>query len=146
VSRLGQRLVIGAGWVVAAILAVLVGVVGIRLVGADLTTRVGDTVSEAEVEEALGEATPAPTATPTTSKPSRAPAVSRERSFPTRGGTVVADCDGISSMAPAQGFAVHEQRTREGEFRSVRDHHVRVKVTLTCSGGVPQLSIRGDDD
>ncbi|GAA4588135.1 hypothetical protein BJY16_008458 [Actinoplanes octamycinicus] len=149
-SRLGQRVVIGAGWVVAAILAVLVGVIGIRLVGADLTTRPGDAVSEAQVEQELGDLPAVPSSAPTTAAPATAapttaaPAKDAGRSFPTRGGTVVADCGGIISMAPAQGFAVHEQRGREGEFRSVRDNHVRVKVRVTCAAGVPALG--SDDD
>ncbi|GGR23873.1 hypothetical protein GCM10010168_47350 [Actinoplanes ianthinogenes] len=142
-------MVIGAGWVVAAVLAVLVGVVGIRLVGADLTTRAGDAVSEAQVERDLAGLGPSPvvSASPTASASPSAAASSRsERSFPTRGGTVVANCEKIISMAPAQGFAVHEQRGREGEFRNVRDNHVRVKIQLVCSGGVPAVVARGDDD
>ncbi|MCW2140894.1 hypothetical protein BXY51_005458 [Actinoplanes cyaneus] len=132
-----------AGWLVAAILAVLVGVVGIGLVG--LTGREADTMSEADVEQALGEvpATAPPSATPA-GEPSPS-AVSREQSFRTRGGTVVAGCDGIVSMSPAQGFGVHERRQSEGEFRGVRDDHVRVKVELTCVDGVPHIDERDDD-
>lgn len=133
-------MVIGAGWVVAAVLAVLVGVIGIRLVGADLTTRADDAVSEAQVERKLAELTPSPLPSRSVATSPAVPVRDTGRSFTTRGGIVVAGCGGIVSMAPAQGFAVHEQRDREGEFRSVRDHHVRVRIRVTCAGGVPALA------
>ncbi|WP_239164049.1 hypothetical protein [Actinoplanes palleronii] len=142
-SRNGQRVVIVAGWLVAAVLAVLVGVVGIGLVGTGLTTRAGESVSEAQVEQELGSVSTAPTAaaeSPTAAQGKGTTA----RSFPTRGGTVVADCDKITSMAPAQGYEVHEQSAREGEFRGLRDNHVRIKVQLTCAAGTPQIRERGE--
>ncbi|MFI1995537.1 hypothetical protein [Actinoplanes sp. NPDC020271] len=143
-SRSGQRVVIVAGWLVAAILAVLVGVVGIGLAG--LTGRETDTVSEADVERALPRVSAA--ATPS-AEPAAEPSVTRsavvtKQSFRTSGGTVVADCDGILSMSPAQGFGVHETQRTEGEFRSARDGQVRVKVQLTCTNGVPSVNERGD--
>ncbi|WP_309238402.1 hypothetical protein [Actinoplanes aureus] len=141
-----QPLLIAAGWIFAVVLAVLVGVVGIGLVGADLTARQGAPVSEAQVErelEGLG------TAPPSSSSPSPSPSSSRGpatgRSFPTRGGTVVADCERILSMAPAQGFAVHEQDDDEGEFRSVDNPKDRVDVDLTCVDGVPELRVQTED-
>jgi hypothetical protein len=143
-------MVIVAGWIVAAALAVLVGVVGIGLVGAGMTSRPGSPVSEEDVLRALGE-TSAPTSGPASRKPSPSASPSSAvgtrpatRSFPTRGGTVVADCTGIQSMAPAQGFAVHEQGEREGEFRGVRANHDRVKVELSCVNEVPDLRIRSE--
>ncbi|BCY13075.1 hypothetical protein [Actinoplanes sp. L3-i22] len=140
---MGQRAVIVAGWLVAAALAVLVGVVGIGLVG--LTGREADTMSEADVERALSEVSATPTASVAASIGPSPATGSAESSFRTRGGTVVADCDGIVSMSPAQGFAVHEKQVREGEFRSVRDNHDRVKVKLSCSGGTPLVTERNDD-
>ncbi len=135
-----------AGWLVAAILAVLVGVVGIGLAG--LAGRESGTMSEADVERALSEVS----ATPTSAEAAIGPSPSASgtvsdaaSSFRTRGGTVVADCDGISSMSPADGFQVHERQAREGEFRSVRDNHDRVKVRLTCVNGTPHVDERDDD-
>jgi len=127
---------------------VLVGVVGIGLVGADLTTRQGAPVSQDQVErelQGLGTAPTSASASPSASPTSKPPAKNTSRSFPTRGGTVVADCAGILSMAPAQGFAVHEQEDDEGEFRSVDDNDDRVKVELSCAAGVPQLRVREED-
>jgi hypothetical protein len=144
-DRLGrQPLVIVAGWIVAAGLAVLVGVVGIGLVGAGMTSRQGAPISEDEVLRALGEQSASPSVSATPSAAASTRVGEAKRPFPTRGGTVVADCQQIWTMAPAQGFSVHEQDEREGEFRGVRDHHDRVKVELSCVNGVPQLRVRGE--
>ncbi|SDT56969.1 hypothetical protein [Actinoplanes derwentensis] len=157
IDRLGRLpLVIVFGWVVAAALAVLVGVVGIGLVGSGLFSQETEPLSETDVARALqaeettatpGESTGEIIATPSPSRASEKPTGSH--SFPTRGGTVIADCDHIISMSPAQGFAVHEQGDDEGEFRNVRDGHFRVKVDLgDCAGGIPNLevSVETDDD
>ncbi|WP_433794656.1 hypothetical protein [Actinoplanes sp. CA-252034] len=146
IDRLGRLpLVIVLGWIVAAFLAVMVGVVGIGLVGSGLlTSRQGAAVSEDEVRQALEETSAEPPASPSAA-PSRSPAQSPPRSFPTEGGTVVAECGRILSMSPAQGFEVHEQDDDEGEFRAVRGRD-RVKVELTgCDQGTPRLRIRLDD-
>ncbi|GIF06645.1 hypothetical protein [Actinoplanes siamensis] len=140
-SSFGQRMVIVAGWVVAAILAVLVGVVGIGLVG--LTDR-DDAISEAQVERELAEVPATPSRGPQASIGPAPATTGQESSFRTRGGTVVADCRKIVSMSPAQGFAVHEQSAQEGEFRSVRDGHDRVRVKLACVGGTPRIGERDD--
>jgi uncharacterized protein (DUF58 family) len=148
IDRLGRLpLVIVTGWIVAAFLAVMVGVVGIGLVGSGLlTSRQGAPVSEDEVRRALeevGEASPVVSPSPS-SAATTAPA-DTVRSFPTDGGTVVADCRRIITMSPAQGFEVHEQDDDEGEFRAVRGRD-RVKVELTgCDQGTPRLRIRLDD-
>lgn len=152
IDRLGRLpVVIVFGWVVAASLAVLVGVVGIGLVGSGLFAPETEPLTEAEVARALrDEETAAPSAfspQPSPSPSSDKPANSQ--SFHTRGGTVVADCAGIISMSPAQGFAVHERGQDEGEFRNVRDDHLRVKVDLgDCVAGLPELevSVETDDD
>ncbi|BEL08544.1 hypothetical protein Q0Z83_067350 [Actinoplanes sichuanensis] len=143
IDRLGRLpLVIVLGWIVAAFLAVMVGVVGIGLVGSGLlTSRPGDPVSEDEVRRALAE-----TVRPTGTAPSEEPSAAvTSRSFRTSGGTVVAECGRILSMSPGQGFEVHEQDDDEGEFRAFRGRD-RVKVELTgCVDGVPQLRVRDDD-
>jgi hypothetical protein len=58
----------------------------------------------------------------------------------------VADCTRITSMAPAQGFEVHDRESREGEFRSTANGRDRVEVELYCDGGVPRLVVTRDDD
>ncbi|MCU7723107.1 hypothetical protein ODJ79_05215 [Actinoplanes sp. KI2] len=157
-DRLGrQPMVIVAGWILAAVLGVLVGIVGIGLVGAGLTSRQGTPTSQEDVLRALGESSsptpgvsdsPTPggsdSPTPGVSELSATPAMASQ-SFTTRGGIVVATCDGITAMSPAQGFQVHEQSGREGEFRGIRDNHDRIKVVLTCPNGAPDLRVRYED-
>jgi hypothetical protein len=139
---MARRLIITAGWLAAAILAVLVGLVAISVIGDGITSPLTRPLSQAQVERELAGASPAATVAP-------APATSAPetpRSFRTAGGTVVARCDGgratIVSMAPAQGFSVHERDGDEGEFRGVRDDHDRVKVEVTCRGGTPSAEVR----
>jgi len=182
-DRLGRRpAIIASGWVIAAVLAVLAGLVGINVIGNGLTSRQAASVDEAEIIKELSglaasasssassspPAVPSPAVPPSPLFPSASPAPSfsgspalpsepaatpsrtaslgsrpdATTSLRTRGGTVVAECAGIISMAPAQGFAVHEQRTSEGEFRGVRDSHDRVKLDLSCTDGVPRVSVR----
>ncbi|GIF19587.1 hypothetical protein BJ973_006633 [Actinoplanes tereljensis] len=143
-DRLGRRpMVIVAGWVLAAVLAVLVGVVGIGLVGAGLTSRQGAPISEEDVKRALGTTSASP-AIPSSAAPSEQAGQSPQtaQAVKTPGGTVMVTCERIESMAPAQGWSVHEQNAREGEFRGNRDNHDRVKVELSCAGGQPQLRVR----
>jgi hypothetical protein len=153
IDRLGRLpLVIALGWIVAAFLAVMVGVVGIGLVGSGLlTSRQGAPVSEDEVRRALAETSAEPSQTSVgpsaipSGEPAPQPSQNTARSFPTAGGTVVAECGRILSLSPAQGFEVHEQDDDEGEFRSVRGRD-RVRVELTgCDRGTPRLRVRNDD-
>jgi hypothetical protein len=145
-DRLGrQPMVIVAGWIVAAILAVLVGIVGIGVVGAGLTSRQGAPVSQDDVIRALGESSsPTPEISEKSGEPSAGSPEAQAKQ--TRGGTVLISCERIISMAPAQGFQVHEQSENEGEFRGISDNHDRVKVELTCTNGQPDLRIRDEGD
>jgi hypothetical protein len=156
---MARRLIITAGWFAAAILAVLVGLVAISVIGDGLTAPTLRPISEAEVARQLADepsAAPAPSSpSPSPAAASATPATAAPRSFTTRGGSVIARCDAgravIVSMAPAQGFAVHERDRgpqddeAEGEFRSTADGHDRIEVEVRCTGGVPALTARADD-
>ncbi|MEV4708230.1 hypothetical protein [Actinoplanes sp. NPDC049316] len=142
-----RTLLVTAGWLGAALLAVLVGLTGVRLIGAGLTSPESRPRSAAEVAEELrslpstsATGSPSPTA-------SQAVGSARSRTFPTRGGTVVARCAAggpqIVTMAPAPGFALHEKHRAEGEFRSTADNHDRVKFEIGCAAGAPSLTVRG---
>jgi hypothetical protein len=144
---------VAAGWLGAVVLAVLAGLGAINVIGAGLTSGSDQPKTEADVRRELAdlpvsspaEATPTATSSPTP--------VDTTRSFNTDGGTVVASCtaDGatILSMSPVAPYAVHERtsgaaRPAEGEFRSTRDNHDRVRFTVTCAAdGSPVLSNRG---
>ena len=139
-----QRLIIAAGWLAAAVLAVLVGVVAISVIGDGLTGSAGKPLAESEVARRLA-AAPEESTTPATPEPSPSSQRDTETSK-TPGGTVVGRCvDGapeIVSMSPAQGFNVHERDrgpqsddSAEGEFRGQSNNHNRVKVHVRCGGG-----------
>jgi hypothetical protein len=161
---MGRRSVlVAAGWLGAAVLAVLVGLGAINVIGDGLTAGSGNALSPADVARQLSAApstppSPAPVTTgaaappssPASTEPSATTgAGSRPAVESRRGNTVVARCAGtqaeILTMTPALGFAVHEkssgpQHEAEGEFRSSSDNHDRVKVRVTCSDGTPGFS------
>jgi hypothetical protein len=146
-----------AGWLGAAILATLLGLAAIAVVGNGLTSAGNTTLSEADVAGQLAPAAPPPSPSPSPSSaaPSPgAPAGGTKRTKLTRGGVVTARCVGARVeivMAPAQGFAVHEQSTgpqdsAEGEFRSDSDDKDRVKVNARCDAGIPLITERPRDN
>jgi hypothetical protein len=140
-----QRLIIAAGWLAAAVLAVLVGLVAIRLIGDGLMSSAGRQLAESEVARQLAaEPDPAPSVS-TAPAPSGTPVPAGEsKTRRTPGGTVTALCTAgrpSLNLSPEQGFEVHENHGAEGEFRSVSDNHDRVKVRVSCAGGTPQISV-----
>jgi hypothetical protein len=153
-----RSLLVAAGWLGAAVVAVLVGLAAISVIGTGLmSSNDGAPRSEAEVAREVAALPPRP-ATPT---PSPSPSVSASlgarpasKSFPTRAGTVVAVCSAAGAeivMSPYSGFTVHEQtqgaqRQAEGEFRGSSDDKDRVKVSVTCPGGVPAMTTRSRRD
>jgi hypothetical protein len=165
---MGRRaLLVAAGWLGAAVLAVLVGLGAISVIGNGLTSGSTPALSAADVDRQLREQTPttsapAPTGTePTGTEPTEStgptgtmpPAETEPTADSTRGGTVVARCVGtraeIVAMSPAQGFAVHEkdqgpQDDAEGEFRGSADDRDRVKISVTCADGRPSVSARSE--
>lgn len=146
-----NRLLVTAGWVGAAVVAVLVGLLGINWIGAGLTSGSDQPpLTPAEVSRQLADlppsSSPAPSAPPAAPEsPAPAPAASSPevRTFTTAGGTVTARCDPadpaeglIVTMSPRQGFALHERDDDDGEFRSLADARQRVEVEASCAGGV----------
>jgi len=155
-----RSLLVAAGWLGAAVLALLVGLGAISVIGAGLTGDSTPALSAADVDKqlraqpsasaALG-ANPSPTATePATAEPATEPASPVKPAVKrTRGGTVVARCVGgsaqIVTMTAAIGFAVHEKQGAEGEFRSSSDNHDRVKIRVSCAGGDASISAENRD-
>jgi hypothetical protein len=153
---MARRLIITAGWLAAAVLAVLVGLVAVSVIGDGLVSPLAKPLNESEVARELAAApepsAPSPSLSPSASPSSPEPS-SSSRTFTTRGGTLVAQCAGgaatIRSMSPAQGFSVHERNGSEGEFRGVSDNHDRVKVDASCRAGEPHIDVESenrDDD
>jgi len=148
-----RRLIITAGWLAAAVLAVLVGLLAVSVIGDGLTSPIARPMSQDDVERALAAEPSTAASSPPPASPSISPSAAASLgsapaaeplSRGTRGGTVIARCDGgrpvIVSMTPAQGFEVHERDGDEGEFRSTSDNHDRVKIDVTCdSAGTPAV-------
>jgi hypothetical protein len=137
----GRRpLLVIAGWLGAAALALSVGLAATSVIGDELTPSAGDPISPAEADRQLAAAPAAavpssPTALPSSALPSEAlpsealpsealpsgaPSASGDgvgvrKTVTTAGGTVIARCTGarveILSMSPAQGYAVHERES-----------------------------------
>lgn len=154
---MARRLIILAGWLAAAVLAVLVGLLAITLIGGGLTSPIARPLSHSEVDRELA-ARPdqAPPATSPTPSASVSPSASTSAgsgpvSTRTRGGTVIARCVAgqprVVSMTPAQGYEVHERGDDEGEFRGVSDNHDRVKLDLSCGAdGRPVVAVTEERD
>jgi hypothetical protein len=148
-----RSLLVAAGWLAAAALALLAGLGAISVIGAGLTGGSTPALSAADVDKqlrsepsasaALGGNPSSPEVTPSPTNLEK-PAVKR-----TRGGTVVARCGDagaqIVTMTAAIGFTVHEKQGAEGEFRSSSDNHDRVKIRVSCAGGSPSISAENRD-
>jgi hypothetical protein len=149
-------LLMAAGWLGAAVLAVLVGLGAISVIGSGLTSPESRPLSAAEVADELArQVAVSPSASegagdrpPPSVTPSQSPAAPTV-TFPTRAGTVVGRCAGtrpeVVSMSPRQGYELHEQDRgpqeddAEGEFRSQSDGNDRVKFEIVCRAGIPAL-------
>lgn len=144
---MARRLIVTAGWLAAAVLAVLVGLLAVNVIGDGLTSGAARTMSEQEVARALEDPTGTP---PASAGVGSNPAVTggAVRTFTTPAGTVVGRCAGgrpeVVSMSPAQGYSVHDRDTgpqsddADGEFRSAGGG-ARVEFEIVCAAGVPEL-------
>lgn len=138
------RVIVIVGWITAAVLAVLVGLLAVNIIGDGLTAGATRTMSSDEVRRALA-GTPAASAGVGSSPEVTGGVV---RTFTTAAGTVVGRCaDGrpeVVSMSPAQGYSVHDRDSgpqdddADGEFRSA-DGGSRVEFEIVCAGAEPQL-------
>jgi hypothetical protein len=165
---------VAVGWLGAAAVAVLVGLLAISVIGRDLTSGPGSVRSEDDVARQLAAAPPAPgtsapasspapgtsvpgsSLTPGASAPTvepgasgAAPDAGPSATLTSAGGTVVARCTAaggaeVVSVSPRSGYALHERHGTEGEFRSASDNHDRVRFTVACAGGKPSLTVRED--
>ncbi|WP_238547260.1 hypothetical protein [Actinoplanes friuliensis] len=158
-----RPLLVTAGWIGAAVLAVLVGLAAISVIGNGLTGSEARPLSAAEVADELARqqasvvasAVPSASAGTGTRPPASPSTTAGTRTLPTRGGTVVGRCAGsrpeIVSMSPKQGFELHERDRgpqdgeAEGEFRGLADNHDRVKFDVVCAAGRPGLVLDRED-
>jgi hypothetical protein len=141
-----------AGWLAAAVVALLIGIGALRLVGESIAGTPGGVLSQQDVERQLTSASTTPPVSPSPSAPV-SPSASTigpstgaspaRQTFTSRGGSVVAECDGTAARlviySPAQGFGtheVHEGPAAEAEV-DFRGPAGRSKIKVRCAGGQP---------
>lgn len=148
-----RPVVVAAGWLVAALIATLAGLGGIRLVGESLTGTPGGVLTSDEVARRLAAAplpssspspSPAPppsasaAASPSTTRPGRAV-------FPSAGGTVTVHCEPgdqayLDSWAPSPGYQVKDYDRGPDEDVQIRFEGSggRDEGRFSCVDGVPR--------
>ncbi|MGH3656291.1 MAG: hypothetical protein ACRDUA_06505 [Micromonosporaceae bacterium] len=152
-----RRLLMAAGWLIAAVVATGIGIAAVGVIARGLTQPAGDLMSRDEINREL--ASPGPATSPSggsSSSPSPDPSATGNRKlFTTPAGTVLARCDGeiaeLVSWSPANGYRLREVDPRRGieaEVSFVRgedddddDDSQRVKVKVTCENGVPRMRL-----
>lgn len=145
-----RAVVVGAGWLAAALIATLAGLIGIRLVGDSLTSTPGGVRSEAEVARALAAATPpssAPAGTqapPSSQAPSRTKPTNGGTTFTSAGGTATVHCEPgdlafLDSWSPRPGYQARDDDRGPDDDVEVRFEGAdgRVELKFFCRGGVP---------
>jgi hypothetical protein len=155
VIRVRPAAFVVAAWVLGATTSVGVGLLALALVGEDLR---GDASRPITADAAvIAEPSPAPTtaaatSTATPSGSATAPvAIGDDRQLTSSGGDVVARCTTAGAYlvfwTPAQGFrAEHVNRgPAPAATLAFEGLNAEVKLTVTCSGGVPQLQVTHDD-
>jgi len=171
---MNRRLLLAvAGWLFTAVVATATGIAVIGLLGRTLAGGTGDVLSAREADEALArvessprpsrpsavpssppasspEATPAPSAEVTTPPPVATPApeatpAAVSRVITTRGGSVVARCEGgrvtLRSWSPAQGYVVDDVDPGPDDSAQVKfergDDEDEVEIEVRCSAEGP---------
>jgi hypothetical protein len=153
-----RRILAGVtGWLLAAALAVVVGLLAVSLLGTGITSGQTHPLSHAAVNRALAHATRQPSATPapSTSTPSTPPASPTTpaptssdqkhavRALGTRGGSIIARCTGntayLVSWSPRQGFETddHVRGPAPTAFIKFDGEDLDVYTTISCRNGTP---------
>jgi hypothetical protein len=146
-------LVVAGGWLAAALVAMLAGVGGIRLIGESLTGAPGGVLSEEDVARALAaQSAPPSSAVPSAgASSSAAPTPPADQvTFTTPGGSAIAHCAGpnayLDFWSPRPGFQAEE--TDQGPDDDVgvtfRGDGGPYALEIACRNGTPHLV--PDDD
>ena len=163
--RAARGLGVAGGWVAAAAVATAVTLGAVSVIGPGLFGGSTRPLSQADVNDALAEATASAAAAPSTSSPDAgatatlsAPASQPPTTQPTTapvplsaaGNTVLARCVGdtveVISWTAAQGYHADgvNQHGREAEVDFESDDS-EVKIRVTCASGVPTADVDQDD-
>lgn len=149
-----------AGWCVAAVVAVAVGVTAVTLLGTGITSDSVEPVSQESAQRELDTdraAKRSPSVSPGSAEPSAEPAPPDgaqtnpdARKGPTKvlqsaGGSVAAYCAGgqavLAWWTPAQGYSVDDVEPGPDDDVSVEFEHGEndEEMRITCNGGGPEL-------
>lgn len=145
-------LVIG-GWLLAAGVAVAVGLLAVSLLSSGLTSSPTQPLSKGGVTKALDKASAEPSAQPSQSASSGNERAGITKALHVPGGTLVARCEHkkayLVSWTPGQGFETEEVRRGPAHtaFVKFESDNAEVEVTVGCRGGVPvSLASRHTED
>ena len=168
--RVARSLAVVGGWVAAASIATAVTLAAVSMIDLGLFGGSTRPLSQADVNDALAEATasasPSTSATPTTpspdasatsppsppaSQPPNQPQATEPVPLSAGGNSVLARCVGetveIISWTAAQGYHVDDgvnQQGREAEVEFESDDS-DIKIRVTCATGVPTAEVQQDD-
>lgn len=157
-----RQLLVIAGWLATALVATVAGVALIGRLGESLSGPSGNVLSAGQVRQALATITTAPPtfatppATPPTPPPSPDATVtpgpsSRTKLITTRGGVVVASCDGdqvtLRSWSPAQGYEVDDVDPGPDDDAEVifESGDSETEIEIHCTPAGPDPTIRSSD-
>lgn len=154
-------LVVG-GWLLAAGVAALLGVLAVYLLGSGIAASTGQPLNAGEVERALAQ--PGTPTTPPPPPPSPSPggdgqsqdngqSQGRLQVVETSGGTIIARCreskTELVSWTPRQGFEADEEvrGPDDAVYLEFSSDDMKVHATIGCSDGtLLPLVVTGEDD
>lgn len=150
-SRATRTALAVGGWLAAACVALVVGLVAVSALGRGILAPGPPMIEPGEVEAEL--AHPPPPADPGLGPGGRGNGEPRARHVErTPGGTVVTGCDGagqvsLLSWSPAQGFEVDDVQNEPDEDVQITfaSEERDVDVTVVCRNGQPRASVQIDD-
>lgn len=148
VSARTRSLLAVGGWLLAACLATLVGVVAVRAIGSGIVGGTARPLDHDQVGRALAGSTPQPSGGTSVTPPPG----STTRTLSTAGGTVTARCAGgkatILAWSPAQGYRADDvDRDPDDSVRLTFESDPRdITVTITCAAGVPAAHTATETD
>lgn len=146
-----SRLLLVLVWVAGAVVATSIGLLAVRQVASSVGDPAVPVLSDGGVPTGQPSAVPSPLPSPSPIESSAPAVATTSASFRSAGGTVGVRCSGATPSllyaTPADGYALDE-RSVEGSELEVRFEagERRVKVTIGCVSGRPQLVDEETDD
>jgi hypothetical protein len=146
-----RALTAALAWVAALGAATVVGMTAVNAIGSGIVGAGQEPLSQSEVDARLSAiptttSTSTPSSTPTTTTTTTTTAAAEPTVVNSRGGSVIARCDGdlvqIMSTTPAQGFQTRAESGHDHPSIRFTSGRARVEIRLRCVGGIPRPDIR----